>query len=140
MLPEIDMGGEVFVRTDFRDDDAWADVCDDIEASQFDLDAEFIDDPTYQNLDADALRQFVPRGFEGSAVYVVDADTMASDERPLLIVGLRDMAGKQFRASVDCLYLVSGLLNRGNKGFMEFMIACDDDGVFRDETKLEVYD
>ena len=140
MLPEIDEGEELFVRTDFSDDDAWYEVCDDIEASEFDLDIQFIDRPAYRNMEPDAIRKLVPAGFEGSAVFVVNAATMASEERPLLVIGLRDMAGKQFRATVACLHLVSGLLKRGNKGFVEFMAACDDDGVFRDESKLEIYD
>lgn len=140
MLPEIDEGEELFVRTDFSDDDLWDEACEAVDMSQFDLDTIFVDDRSYDGLGGDVLRTHVPIGFEGSALYVFDTTALDSTEHAMLVIGLHDMVGRHFRATVDRLYLVSGLLGRGNKGFLEFIAACDDDGVFRDESKLEVYD
>lgn len=123
--------GSLVVRTDFSDQAAWEAVRTAIETPSgegFVANADVLDDPAYTGATADDLLALDP---PGDLLAVVDRGTLASPERPLLIVDLHEERGRRFRMVATEFWGIENNLSISNMFFYEFADSVDDDGVFR---------
>ena len=93
------------VRTAFDNEEAWRAVCEMIRrpvsdgfGGEFLAYVEFVDNPSFRDLTAQELMGRVPVDFENGFLMVVDADTLRSPDRPILVIELRRERGRSFRA------------------------------------------
>jgi hypothetical protein len=127
------------VRADFRDDDVWERLKDEIVSPTeegFMAGVEFVEDRTLIGLSekaiADSYPRAYPRGYRHPVVFVVDAVTVSLPERPLLVVNVseRDETGP-FRTLPRQVQAIENNLSIANMDFFEFARAAGLDGVFR---------
>ncbi|MCW2918443.1 MAG: hypothetical protein JWN52_6511, partial [Actinomycetia bacterium] len=119
------------VRTDFSDPAAWEAIRVTIETPNedgFAAYAEFLDDPAHTGATVDELLALDP---PGDLLAVVDHDTVASPEMPLLVVDLHEERGRRFRMVATEFWGIENNLSIANMFFSEFADSVDDDGVFR---------
>jgi len=124
------------VRTDFTSDDVWQQIC--TEALQENEDGfrayvQPVSDPTLEGAAWDVVQAAAPVSEEGPAVlFIVDAVTVATQDHPILVVGLAfDKAKPPFRCVPAKLSSVENNLNICNMDWEEFAAGADEDGVFR---------
>ncbi|GAA4430006.1 DUF6924 domain-containing protein [Bremerella cremea] len=69
----------------------------------------------------------MPEGF----FFVVDAQTMRSEERPIVVVDAYEQPGRSFRVVPSEMWAVESNLLIANMDWEEFASECDDDGILR---------
>jgi hypothetical protein len=135
-----DTGNAPVVRADFSDDAAWAEIQEAISAETeegFLAAVEFVEDRALVGLDVPALVRAFPRAYpheyEHPVVFVVDAVTVSSPERPILVIGLNNRdAAEPFRVVPEELHAIENNLSLSNMDFFEFAdTARRGDGIFR---------
>jgi uncharacterized protein DUF6924 len=131
-LPQPDDLASLVLRTDFSDDEAWAEVqaAIDTEVSG----ATFVSDPAYDGVSIQALVDADAAASEDEQItylFLADATTMRDDERPLLAVDLWREPGRTFRVPARWYMDVSANLSIANMDFDEFADAVDEDGAYR---------
>ncbi|MFE7975782.1 DUF6924 domain-containing protein [Streptomyces shenzhenensis] len=120
------------VRTDFSADGAWDAVREALFSSSKDgflPNVALVDDLQYEGLTPDQTLDLIPADYQHPLVVLADSVTVASTERPLLVVDLR--TGRRVRVAAAELWSIENNLSGANMDFDEFTNAVDDDGVFR---------
>jgi hypothetical protein len=135
------------VRTDFTDDDAWAQVVEEATRPSpegFLANAVPSSDPAADGVGWEALRDAAmatPPDEYASVLFVADATTMAAADHPILVVSTsrfhRDeqpaefAAMRPFRCVPSQLWAVENNLNLANLDWRDFAGHVDAAGVFR---------
>lgn len=126
------------VRTEFTDQGAWTAICAEIERPSeegFFAHVELVEDRAFEGATLEQLLSAVPEGYPHTFMLVVDRETVAGKERPLLVVNLYDGLGSAVGAAFRCvpfgIQAVENNLSIANMDFEEFAGAVDEDGVFR---------
>lgn len=135
MLPQT--RNTLVLRTDFRDDSAWAAVCREIGDSSCEGFVEqytFVSDPLWSDVPTERLTQFVKPPY---FYLVVDRQTIDHPEHPVLAVDLDEKhrngidSRRTFRLVPAEVTAFACNLNIANMDFWEFAESVDPDGIFR---------
>lgn len=125
------------VRTDFENRQAWKKICKLISApvpapeDTFYAYVQFMDDEDFRGLNTEELLARVPGDYKHSFLFVVDGATVAHPEFPILVIQLRGVRGRSFRAIPSTIQAIENNLSIANMDFFEFANAVDPDGIFR---------
>ena len=122
------------VRTDFSTDGAWDAVREALfspSTEGFLPNVTLVDDRQYEGLTPDRALNLIPAEYQHPLVVLADSVTVASAERPLLVVDLRAERGRCVRVVAAELWIIENNLSGANMDFDEFASAVGDDGVFR---------
>jgi hypothetical protein len=121
------------LRTDFSDDDAWDEVCEEIRApsGEFAASVDCVSDRAFEGVTASEVAELVRPDSRHTFLFLVDHDTLADPEHPVLVVDLYSDPGRSFRVIPSELWGVENNLSLANMDFEEFADAVDRDGVFR---------
>lgn len=121
------------LRTDFTDDAAWSDVCDEIQAPSGDFAAsvDCISDRAFEGVTLEEVAELVRPDSRHTFLFLVDHSTFADPEHPVLVVDLYSDPGRTFRVIPSQMWGVENNLSLANMDFEEFADAVDKDGVFR---------
>lgn len=104
---------------------------------------EFIDDRSYEGLTASRLLHIVPADSSETFAFLVDGQTLAHPDRPILVVNLYDwvegledqgkgpLYGATFRVIPSSMWSVQNNLSLANMDWEEFADSVDTDGIFR---------
>jgi hypothetical protein len=132
MLPEL--SGSDLVRTDFTDDDAWAQVSSEAQlesAEGFRAYIEPVSDPAFDGLSWRTVKTALPADDDrGAVLFITDSVTLGSPEHPILVVDLMEDR-PPFRCIPPELWGIENNLNIANMDWEDFADAVDDDGIFR---------
>src|SRR5690349_17165872 len=87
------------LRTDFSDDDAWDEVCDEIRApsGEFAASVDCVSDRAFEGVTASEVAELVRPDSRHTFLFLVDHDTLADPEHPVLVVDLYTDPGRSFR-------------------------------------------
>ena len=119
-------------RTDFTSDEAWAALVQQLQTPSdegFVPYLKWIEYPSLAGATIDRLLQL--NGDASGFFFVVDAQTMQSEERPILVVDAYEQPGRSFRVVPSEMWAVENNLSIANMDWEEFADECDDDGVLR---------
>jgi hypothetical protein len=125
------------VRTDFENQQAWKTVCKLIRApvpapgDTFYAYVQFLEDAAFRGLSTEELLACVPRDYKHQFLLVVDSTTMSHPEFPILVIQLRRVRGRNFRALPATIQAIENNLSIYNMDFSEFARAVDEHGIFR---------
>lgn len=152
-LPVTD--ATLFVRTDFGDSDAWKAICNEIRQPPEDMMAAFaqfaainsmigqdvgegpepnltiVDDPEFANLTPAQLVERLPKDTHQTFLFVVDHESMTSEEHTILVVDASEQKAQAFRATPEQIQGIENNLSIANMDFADFANAVDNKGVFR---------
>jgi hypothetical protein len=130
-IPETRHAG--VLRTDFSDDRAWDVICDQIRAPSGDFSAsvDCINDRAFEGVTAEEVAELVRPDSRHTFLFLVDHDTVADPEHPVLVVDLYADPGRTFRVIPSEMWGVENNLSLANMDFEEFADSVDSDGVFR---------
>jgi hypothetical protein len=130
-FPETDRS--LVIRTDYSDDVQWQLICNVITdpKNEFDAFVIFLQDEQYNCLSIADLPRFPVDQSAQTFVLIVDDDTCADDEYPILCVDLNDDFGRSFRVVPNQVWSITCNLSIANMDFSEFADNVDADGVFR---------
>jgi hypothetical protein len=136
----------LLVRTDFTDDDAWDEVCDEATREYgrdgFSANVEPVSDPEWDGASWETVKAAAPVGDEGpSVLFIVDSTTIASAEYPILVVDLQDKYlspeefpeiedRSPFRCIPSAMWDVENNLNIANLDWEDYVEQAED-GVYR---------
>ncbi|MFJ9024067.1 DUF6924 domain-containing protein [Streptomyces sp. NPDC102259] len=122
------------VRTDLSEDGAWDSVREALFSPNEDgflANVALVDDRQYEALTLEQALELIPPEYRHPLVVLADYVTVASTERPLLVVDLRVERGRCVRVVPAELWSIENNLSDANMDFEEFADAVDGDGVFR---------
>ncbi len=125
------------VRTGFESQRTWKTVCKLIRApvpaigDAFYAYVQFLDDLAFRRLGAAELLARVPSGYKHAFLFVVDDAAINHPEFAILVIDLRGVAHRQFRAIPAAIQSIENNLSIANMSFSEFANAVDEDGIFR---------
>jgi hypothetical protein len=127
--------GTPLIRTDFSDEAAWSSALARIrtpsQGDGFLADVSIVDDPRYDGLTSAELLTMVSDSVGQAILIVADSTALTSPDVPLLVIGLADSRGREFRVIASELWGVENNLSLANMDFEEFAESVDADGVFR---------
>ena len=69
--------------------------------------------------------------FSDTFMFIVDQETLARDDRPVLVIDLFVEPGRTFRVIPSAMWSVENSLSLANMDFAEFADSADEDGIFR---------
>jgi hypothetical protein len=152
-LPATDAA--LFVRTDFGDSDAWETICNEIRQPPEDMLAAFaqfaevnamigqdvglgpqanltiVDDAEFANLTPVQLVERLSADSHQTFLFVVDHESITSEDHSILVVDVSEQKGGTFRATPEQIQGIENNLSIANMDFADFANAVDDKGVFR---------
>lgn len=134
LLTQTYHGTALLVRTDFSDDQAWAEVGDAAQAESpegFRACLELVDDRRFEGYTAKQAVAGSPPDEEPFFVFLVDRVTTMNPDHPILVVDLRWEPGRQFRLVPAAMWSVENNLSLSNMDWEDFASSVDADGVFR---------
>src|SRR5262245_56257455 len=99
MTPLPPSDDSLVIRTSFSDDAAWSAIRSEIAqpVDIFRANVTFIDDRRYDGLTIAKLLELEPDAANRTFVFLVDTETVAHPEHPVLVVDLYDQRGRTFR-------------------------------------------
>lgn len=121
------------VRVDFRDDTAWALLCERVMApvGEFRAYVECVSTLECDGASPAQLASAVPEQGVHSILLVADDRALNDPEHPVLVVDLTSDLVRTFRVLPHAVWSVENNLSIANMDFDEFLGAVDEDGVFR---------
>jgi hypothetical protein len=132
-LPSCD--GSLLIRTDFSSDTAWQKICEAVQQPQteddFSAHVECISDKACDRLEAAAIRNLLPADSQHAFVFLVDAVAITRPDHPILVLELNGDTLRTFRVIPSEAWSVENNLTLANMDFDDFLVSCDQDGVFR---------
>lgn len=136
-LTGLDDDHTLLVRTDFTDDEAWRDAVRRATTPTedgFTAVLKTVDDARYDGMVAEDAAELASHS-DAAAVLLADDETVADDERTLLVVctdGFDEAYGRTFRVVPEEVWSVENNLRLANLDFDEFADTADaGDGTFR---------
>jgi hypothetical protein len=132
-VPKAPFENAIVIRTDFSDDSSWKALCEELQkpVGEFRAYVEYVNDRKFMGVSADQVGAMVQDLTKHSFLFMVDAVTFSSPERPILVVDLSVEHQKTFRVIPSEVWGVENNLSIANMDFYEFLSKADDDGVFR---------
>ena len=126
-------GNPLVLRTDFSDASAWQSLCKTLQdpEDEFTPELEFVSDPTFDGLTADELPALLSEDSSHAFAFIVDRETLANSEHPVLVVDLSKKTVRTFRVTVAAFGDVTSNLSIANMDFDDFAKAVDKEGIFR---------
>ena len=91
-----------------------------------------ITDPALEGLTVDQLRELPGTGDAVTFVLVADAEALAGDDFPILVVDVSGDDQPSFRVTAPCLWVVENNLSLANVDWQELLDSTAPDGVLRD--------
>ncbi len=134
MKPIPETTRALVLRTDFSDDRAWAEVCDQIQRpspDDFRANVDCVSDRAFEGLKSGEVPELLRPASRHTFVFLVDTRTITDPEHPVVVVDLYDEPGQSFRVIPSEMWGVENNLSLANMDFHEFAEAADRDGVFR---------
>jgi hypothetical protein len=135
MMPLPETKGTPAIRTDFSDDGAWAELCGALTREYgpegFAADLDFIDDPAFDGMEADAVLTTVPADYPHGLLLIVDAVAFEHPDHPVLVVELDPRTGDRFRVVPASAWSVENNLSLCNMDWQDFAESVDSSGIFR---------
>jgi hypothetical protein len=130
-LPRTDRA--LVLRTDFSDDAAWIRICSAIAApvGDFLADVQFVDDRQHDCLTTEQVLRLSPDASDRAFIFLVDAETIARPDHPILVVDLFHVRGRSFRVVPPAMWSLENNLSIANMDWEDFAENVDPDGVFR---------
>jgi hypothetical protein len=121
------------LRTDFSDDHAWDAICGEIRAPSGDFSAsvDCVSDRAFDGVTPEEVAELVRPDSRHTFLFLVDHDTVADPEHPVLVVDLYADPGRTFRVIPSEMWGVENNLSLANMDFEELADSVDSDGVFR---------
>jgi hypothetical protein len=136
-LTGLDDDHTLLVRTDFTDDEAWRDAVRRATTPTedgFTAVLKTVDDARYDGMVAEDAAELASHS-DAAAVLLADDETVADDERTLLVVctdAFDEAYGRTFRVVPEEVWSVENNLRLANLDFDEFADTADaGDGTFR---------
>jgi hypothetical protein len=136
-LTGLDEDHTLLVRTDFSDDDAWRDAVERATAPTedgFTAVLTTVEDARYDGMVAEDAAELASHS-DAAALLLADDETVADDERTLLVVctdAFDEAFGRTFRVVPEEVWSVENNLRLANMDFDEFADTADaGDGTFR---------
>jgi hypothetical protein len=111
------------LRADFSDDEAWRSLQAAVQQPSpegFEANVEFIDDPSVEEMDTEALRAAIPSSYSYSFLVIAGRDTFADAARPLLILDLQPGGTDEFRTVPAGVQAIENNLSLANMDFRDF--------------------
>lgn len=150
-MPDEHDNGPWVVRTDFSNETTWRDLKQAISAPhrepgtdlEFLAYVQFVEQQRYGGLKVEALVRELPADYPCEFLFVADAETFRSAERPLLVVGFRSAEESSdggrgerreiqtFRAIPATIQSIENNLSIANMDYADFANSVQTDGVFR---------
>lgn len=145
----------LFVRTAFDDANAWDAIRNEIRQPPEDMMAAFaqfaainamigqdlgdgpkanltlVDDPAFADLAPDQLIERLPADTQQTFLFIVDRESIANPDHPILVLDLSEEKGRTFRAAPAQVQAIENNLSIANMDFADFANAVDSQGVFR---------
>lgn len=133
MKPLVNTENPLILRADFSSKRIWEEVCADIRNPVFGFRAnvEYLDDPSYDGITEDQLRNLIPKNYQHCFIILVDLAAITQKDHPLLVVDLSEEENRSFRAVPSTVQSIADNLPIGNMDFTEFANSVDESGVFR---------
>ena len=152
-LPTTD--ASLLVRTDFRDAEVWDAICTEIRQPPEEMMAAFaqfaevnamigqdvgegpeanltiVDDPEFADLSPAQLMERLPADSHQTFFFVVDHESITSEEHSILVVDVSEQKGQTFRTTPEQVQGIENNLSIANMDFADFANAVDGKGVFR---------
>lgn len=132
VLPRTE--SSLLVRTTFADEKAWLSALSVVLTENndgFRAYVEVVDDPVWENVDLDRLREAVLAAENQAAVlFVVDQAALETDY-PILVVDLHEVSHEPFRCVARELWGIDNNLNLANMDWEDFAGNVDPDSTFR---------
>jgi hypothetical protein len=121
------------IRTDFSDQTAWEKLTTNLQnpAEPFIFNLEILDDQEHNSATVEQLMAALPQDYSHSFLVIADSTAISQPDYPLLIIDLREEAGRQFRAITAEVPSIENNLSIANMDFTDFSSAVDADGIFR---------
>ncbi|MFN7769618.1 MAG: DUF6924 domain-containing protein [Planctomycetaceae bacterium] len=149
-MPDEHDNGPWVVRTDFSNETAWRDLKQAISAPhrepgtdlEFLAHVQFVEQQRYGGLKVEALVRELPADYPCEFLFVADAETFRSPERPIVVVGFASAGetddGVQrvrgelqtFRAIPATIQSIENNLSIANMDYADFANSVQADGVF----------
>lgn len=130
-IPDTD--DALVLRTDFSNPPAWEAICAAIRepVGEFQAYVEFLSDPEYDGVTIEQVLAAVPDDYSHTFLLIVDHETMAHADGPVLVLDLDQERGRTFRVVPSEMWAVENNLSIANMDFEDFADAVDPDGIFR---------
>jgi hypothetical protein len=90
-----------------------------------------LEDVAFRGLGIEELLARVPSDYNHSFSICVDSTAISHPEFPILVIDLRGVDGRNFRAIPTAIQAIENNLSISNMDFSEFAAAVDEDGIFR---------
>jgi hypothetical protein len=131
VLPETE--DSIVLRTDFSSDTAWETLCRRIQQPFEGHRAYvvFVDERENDGLSVERLIASLEARSGHSYLFIVDTETIANKEHPILVVDLFEEPGRTFRVIPRELPSVENNLSIANLDFADFADAVGPNGIFR---------
>ena len=125
--------GQMVIRTDFSNQEAWEKIRDVLGAptGNFDSKVVIMDDADFDGATKGQLLGLVRASCTHSFVVIVDERAILDPDHPVLIVDLRSSLGREFRAIPSSVQGIETTLSMAFMGFEHLADAVDGGGVFR---------
>ena len=124
----------LLLRSDYRDESAWAELCRLVEAPYeqgFRAYVTFVDNPGLAGRTLDELTAVAESAGYQSFFFVADREAIEGPEHPVLVVNLHEQRGRTFRVIPSQMWAVENNVSLGNVEFSAFADNADSDGVLR---------
>ena len=123
----------IVIRADYSNDAAWESVRAAITApvGAFKANLICVESGEYGGLTPERLLKILPTDFRHTFVFIVDGETLARSEHPVLVVDAFETPGRTFRVIPGQMWAVQNNLKLANMDWQDFSEATDSDGVFR---------
>lgn len=134
LLPNTE--NPLVVRTDFENEDTWKSICSAIRVPVMDGEdslyayVEFFEDASLRGVSKAELLERA-NAYMHAFLFVVDGQTTAHADLPILVVDLQRERGREFRAVPSQIQAIENNLSLANMDFREFADNVDADGIFR---------
>ena len=132
VLPKTE--SSLLVRTTFADEKAWLNALSVVLTENddgFRAYVEVVDDPVWENVDLDRLREAVLAAENQAAVLFVADQAALETDYPILVVDLDEVSHEPFRCVARELWGIDNNLNLANMDWEDFAGNVDPDSIFR---------
>jgi len=132
VLPKTE--SSLLVRTTFADEKAWLNALSVVLTENddgFRAYVEVVDDPVWENVDLDRLREAVLAAENQAAVLFVADQAALETDYPILVVDLDEVSHEPFRCVAHELWGIDNNLNLANMDWEDFAGNVDPDSIFR---------
>ncbi|HVS13061.1 MAG TPA: hypothetical protein VMV46_03990 [Thermoanaerobaculia bacterium] len=121
------------VRADFTNDAAWQRIRSEIEApvGEFRAGVRFVDDPRFDQLTVGELLELAEEDPGHFIAFLVDRETLADPEHPILAVDLTEQPGRTVRVLPKAMWDIQVNIALANTDWESYLEEADEKGIYR---------